>query len=374
VLAAQLLFGPLANAALRYYAAATDRRQLGEFWAALALLTALASAAGVAIGLVALTAAGTVGFRIPLLVAGCAIVFAVLSGWEVVFDAVQSAQRQRWSVAWHQGLRQLMRPALAGAFITAAHANEVALAFAGYAAAAGLVLASQIVMARRQVRLAVCATTPDYVWRLLNYGLPFAGWGLFTWVQLSSDRWALDAIAGPAAVGRYAIIVQLGAQPLILLGAATAQLFEPLVYARAGSGADAQLIRSAFRMNGLVLAGCGAAMLLVVLIEYLGHALIFSIVVAPEYQDVSAMLPLAGLSGGLYSLGQLFAMGSVVLGGSRILLLPKIGSALAGTALNVVGAYSYGLVGVLAASVLTGVLYLLWVALIAIKRYRELAR
>jgi O-antigen/teichoic acid export membrane protein len=127
-------------------------------------------------------------------------------------------------------------------------------------------------------------------------------------------------------------------------------------------------------MNGLVFAGSSVAMLLVVLIEYLGHALIFSIVVAPEYQDVSAMLPLAGLSGALYSLGQLFAMGSVVLGGSRILLLPKIGSALAGTALNVVGAYSYGLVGVLGASVLTGVLYLLWVALIAMERYRELAR
>jgi hypothetical protein len=105
VLAAQLLFGPLANAALRYYAAAADRRQLGEFWAALGLLTAFASAAGVAIGLVAFAAAGTVGYRIPLLVAGSAIAFAILSGWEVVFDAVQSAQRQRWAVAWHQGLR-----------------------------------------------------------------------------------------------------------------------------------------------------------------------------------------------------------------------------------------------------------------------------
>lgn len=372
VLAAQTLFGPLAGAGLRFYAAAANRAELGQFWAGLlylAICTSFIASAAVA---VAFLAAKALGFEVTGLAALCAVVFAIFSGWETLFDYVQSGRRQRWAVAWHQALRQLLRPALAGIFATLAPGERVAWAFAGYATAAGLVLTSQIAFSRSQLLHLVLHGASRYRRQLLRYALPFVGWGVFTWIQLGSDRWALELTAGPAVVGRYAILVQLGAQPLILLGTATAQLFEPVVYTRAGTGEDPSMVRSAFRLNATFAAVIAAGVLLFVLGAWLAHPLIFSLVVAPDYRDASGLLPFAALSGGLFSLAQLLAIGSVVLGTPRMLLAPKIGSAVLGTSLNLVGAYFFGIQGVLLAGILTTVVYATWVALISVKRYRSI--
>jgi O-antigen/teichoic acid export membrane protein len=203
--------------------------------------------------------------------------------------------------------------------------------------------------------------------------MPFVAWGFFTWAQLSSDRWALEHWNGSATVGHYAVLVQLGAQPLILFGSVVAQLFEPLVFARARFGSDSRVVRSAFLLNSRVTAAAGVVMLAIVVVEWVAHATIFNFVVAPEYWDVSPLLPIAALSGGLFALAQLFAVGSVVLGTSRQLIGPKIGTAILGVILNVAGAYWFGLTGVLIAGVLTALAYGGWVVMQSLSKYLERA-
>jgi hypothetical protein len=60
--------------------------------------------------------------------------------------------------------------------------------------------------------------------------------GLFTWLQLASDRWALNAFTSVADVGGYAVLYRMGYAPFLLsVGglAATDQLSEALgIFAR----------------------------------------------------------------------------------------------------------------------------------------------
>jgi O-antigen/teichoic acid export membrane protein len=371
LLASQLLFGPIANAVLRFYSAADERFELGQFWAALRGLVGLASIIGLVLGGIALAILEFGGYPITPVLAVSATAFAVLSGWETLLDYLQSAQRRRWTVAWHQAIRQLLRPAIAGALIITMGHDIVGWAFAGYAIASALVLGSQLTFVRASLRHLGQRNPYDYWERLFHFALPFTAWGLFTWAQLSSDRWALQLTDGVAVVGRYTVLMQLGAQPLLLLGTALAQLFEPMVYARASLGENPSLGRSAFLLNARVTLVSSAAMLAIVVVEWFAHPLIFAIVVAPEYWDVSALLPVAALSGGLFASGQLFAIGSVVLGTSRALVAPKTASAILGIALNVIGAYLFGLTGVLVAGVLTALVFGSWVTAQSLRRYFE---
>src|SRR5438874_2297495 len=49
-----------------------------------------------------------------------------------------------------------------------------------------------------------------------GYAWPFAAWGIFTWMQTASDRWALQG-RGTSEVGFYAALYQLGYYPMTLL-------------------------------------------------------------------------------------------------------------------------------------------------------------
>jgi O-antigen/teichoic acid export membrane protein len=245
----------------------------------------------------------------------------------------------------------------------------VGWAFAGYAIASALVVGSQLTFTRGSLGLLLQKDPCHYWERLLHFALPFTAWGLFTWAQLSSDRWALQLTDGVAVVGRYTVLLQLGAQPMLLLGTALAQFFEPMVYARASLGGNRSLARSAFLLNARVTVVSAVAMLAIVLFEWFAYPLIFAVAVAPEYWDVSPLLPVAALSGGLFASAQLFAIGSVVLGTSRELIAPKTASAILGIALNVISAYLFGLTGVLVAGVLTALVYGSWVTAQSLRKF-----
>jgi O-antigen/teichoic acid export membrane protein len=364
-LVSQTLLGPLANAAQRFYVAAQEAGQLPEFWATLRILGVTGAALVLVLGIAGATAIGLlVDQSLGLLAITCAA-FAILSGWETLFDSVQSAERRRGVVAWHQGLRQWLRPILALLFISVGGAVATA-AIAGYAVASCLVLISQANLSRELAHSFKVDWHSPYAARVVDYAAPFATWGLFTWAHVASDRWALGLAAGPETVAAYAVTFQLGAQPLYLLGSAAAQFVEPIVYATAGLGVDAQRVRAAFQLN-MRLASVGAAVLVIlVLTEFLAHPLIFAVLAAPQYQPVAHLLPLAAISGGLFSLGQLVALGSVIFGSSRVLIAPKIVTSVVGITLNIGGAYLFGIEGVLVAGIVTALLYCIWTLLLSV--------
>jgi O-antigen/teichoic acid export membrane protein len=157
------------------------------------------------------------------------------------------------------------------------------------------------------------------------------------------------------------VLYQLGYYPITLLSGMTIQLIEPVLFGRAGDGTDAGRMAHARRLNNLFVVSTMFLTLLATTLAFLLHAWLFSWLVAPQYRGVSSFLPWMVLSGGLFATGQAATLVLMTSVNTRGLIAPKIATALLGTCLNVVGAYEWGLRGVVFASVVFSLIYLGWI-------------
>ena len=409
----QLLIGPLAQALTRYYNFAHEKGELSRFlgssvWLAvgISLATLLISAAvGVYLWLTTRsTYLGLVFFTLT---------FALLSGYNILLDSIQTAARQRAVVAWHQGIGQWLRY-LAAVALVVLLGNHPATALAGYTLSALLVLVSQTYFFRRKIAagvmedmslrtasvtlaphcvrcsageqsqreegeiassqglLAMTFVRSDAEWtaRLVRYALPFASWGLFTWMQLTSDRWALQTFSGPQAVGLYTVLYQLGYYPLMMATTVFTQFAEPVLFRQAGDGSEAARVDRAQKNTWRLFFGVAGMTVLAVAAAALLHGFVFTLFAAPGYRSVSAWLPVMVLSGGMFACGQIASTTQLNRGAPQALLGPKIVMGVVGALFNLAGAYWLGLPGVVLAGAAFSALYLIWVLLLSRKVHK----
>ncbi len=245
--------------------------------------------------------------------------------------------------------------------------KDPATAMAGYALAACLILGSQIYFFNRKLSAVSRVTAkpdPDWNARILKYALPFASWGIFTWLQLTSDRWALQTFTSTQDVGLYTVLYQLGYYPLMMASNVFAQFAEPVLYRQAGDGTQADRIERAQRNTRRILIGAFILVAVAVAVAALLHPLIFEVFAAPDYRSVSGLLPIMVLSSGIFACGQIASIMQLNRGESKALIWPKITTGIAGTIFNFIGAAWMGLPGVVYAGAVFSILYLLWVYLL----------
>ena len=362
----QLMIGPLSASLTRYYNLALERKELTGFFGSstsLAFKISLATVLIFAAGGVYLWLSGQAGY-LGLVV--FTLAFALVSGINVLLDSVQTAARQRAVVAWHQGMGQWLRYLAAVGLILLLGRNPTT-AMAGYALAALLVLGSQLYFFKKKLpNVSLVKSAPDANWneRILKYSLPFASWGIFTWLQLSSDRWALQTFSSTQNVGFYTVLYQLGYYPLLMAASVFAQFAEPVLFRQAGDGTQAERIDRAQRNTRRILFGAFIIVAIAVAAAWALHPLIFELFAAPAYRAVSGYLPIMVLSGGMFACGQIASMTQLNRGESKALLWPKITTGIAGTLFNLIGAAWMGLPGVVYAGAVFSILYLLWVYLL----------
>jgi O-antigen/teichoic acid export membrane protein len=365
-LSQQLLVGPLSAALTRFFNFSVERNELPGF---LGSSTSLAVRASLMITVFCLAACGylwlsgnpgTIGLAVFTLV------FALLSGINILLDAIQTAARQRAVVAWHQGIGQWLRYLAAVGCVLAA-GDHPAAALAGYALSALLVLGSQTYFFQRKISFGgLSKVVGDPAWsdRLLRYAMPFTSWGLFTWLQITSDRWALQTFSSTQSVGFYAVLYQLGYYPLMMLTNVFVQFAEPVLFRQAGDGTEVDRVMRAQANTRRLLIGALILTAVVTLAALIFHGLVFQLLVAKDYRSVSGLLPIMALSGGLFACGQIASMSQLNRGEPQALRRPKIVMGIAGTLFNLAGAYWFGLLGVVLANVTFSALYFLWTLLI----------
>lgn len=361
----QTVLGPLSNGITRFYAPAQERGELGAYLSAVRSLVLAAS--GVITILILLACAGLLiaGQTQWVAIASAALVFACLSGHNAILSGIQNAARQRAIVALHQGMESWARFLLAGALLLYLGASS-AVAMLGYGLAAALVLGSQYVFFRK-INPGGRATAERGHWRrqIWQYSWPISIFGIFTWMQLASDRWALEHFSTTQEVGLYAALFQLGYYPMSVATGMAVQFLVPIFYQRAGDASDnrrnASVSSLSWRLSGIAL-GVTAAVFVPAL---LFHAQIFRVFVAAEYASVSHLLPWMLLAGGVFAAGQTIALNLMSQMKTQVMIAPKLITALLGVALNVGGAYWYGVAGIVIAGLLFSVTYLLWMAALA---------
>ncbi len=348
-LAQQCLLGPIAMAAVRYFAPSWDARNMRGYLRGIAALCIIGTLA-----LLALT--GGVSIWIPNL--WVAAVYAWVSSISSLLDGVQNAARQRALVAIHQGAGAWLRLALvvAGAKNWGASSEGTLWAYsAGYA----LLIASQSFFLWRT--LARAHSTADGAAHdaatisMAEYAWPFSAWGVFTWMQASADRWALTAYAGLYQTGLYQSLFQLGYYPAALVTQFLLQVATPILFAKAGRSGDAERWNHRLMMAALAATVAGAA------VSAAGGHKLLALLIAPDYRAQSALLTPLILASGCFAAAQIGALHSMMSMNTRRLLAPKIATAIGGTALLAAGAATAGVKGVVAAQLIFSLSYLAWI-------------
>lgn len=377
-LASQVVFGPVAGAAIRFLPISREADSTGIFTRSLQRLTLRATALVAVVGVIAGGGAIVfIGSSAAVLALATALL-SILTGWDAVASGIQTAARRRLIVVWHQVLAQWLRPVVVLA-VAAIRAPASSTVMAAFAAVYVIVVISQVLLLRRtefretKQRTLSVADIRSIESQMTHYAAPIAAFGLFTWLQIASDRWALQAFADPVQLGLYAVLVQLAYQPFTLIGGALTQFVAPVVFARAGGGGDPKRLLSALRLNAYIAAAllvltCGA-----VVIALLLHRAVFEIVVAPQYRVVSWMLAYVVAAAGLANVGQLLTITHLGALKTRMLLRPKIMTALLGLALNFAGAFYFGVLGVVVALLVFGAAFCGWMIGMTVSEMRRLS-
>jgi len=201
-----------------------------------------------------------------------------------------------------------------------------------------------------------------YIWisQMRVYGRPFSRYGLVTWFQQASDRWALQAWAGPASVAQYSIVYQLGYSSLGVLSNMLGTLLSPILYDHAGDSRTESRNHFVHQIvQKLVFYGLLLSLFAFIVALILNHWL-FSFLVAPVYKKSAIFLPWMVLASSLFAIGQLIALKFTSVSRTAELGRIKIFTAFLGIFLNCFGAYLGGVSGVVVAQILFALSYLLW--------------
>lgn len=360
----QAIFGPLTNGVTRFYSPAVEKNDLGSYLHAARRLVAAATC--IVIGLLAIGLGGCIISHrerwIPLLIA--TVSFAVLSGYNSLLSGVQNAARQRSVVALHQGFETWTR-FLCAALLVIIFGDSSSLAMEGYTVGIITILISQAAFFRKRIGRRSGADH-SLVWRrmIFSYSWPFCSWSIFTWAQLSSDRWALALFGTTSNVGLYAALYQIGAMPIALGTTMMAQLLAPIFFQRAGDGNDPDRNAAVHTLTFRITAAIVALTLVLVAVTAYFHHVIFRTFVSPAFSSVSSLMPWMVLSSGLFSAGQTLELSIMSQMRTRSLLAVKIVTSSLAVLLNLAGAHWFGISGVVAAEVFFAASYCGWVATI----------
>jgi len=369
----QTLLGPLSNGVTRFYAPAVEKGNLGGYLSAVRRL--VLSATGIIILIILFIVIGLViaGRTEWIAIASAALFFAILSGYNSILNGFQNASRHRSIVALHQGMESWARFFVAVGFMLWLGATS-AVAMVGYAMANILVLGSQYIFLRKIVPGHIAEAESGRSWskQIWKFAWPYASWGIFSWAQQVSDRWALELFAKIQDVGLYAVLFQLGYYPMSMANGMAMQLLAPIMFQRAGDASDrrrnADVSKLCWRLTWVALGVTGAALCMGLLF----HTQIFGLFVDKKYSSISHLLPWMLLSGGLFAAGQTFELNLVSQMKTPTIVVAKIITALLGVLLNFVCAYLFGITGIVFASVLFSVLYSIWMMMLSQRTASEI--
>jgi len=365
LLCQQVFLMPVSQAGLRFLAPAVESGTLPALLAVLARMLFWRSALLVGAGALAVIVLSLGGVHVWSVVPPL-LLLAIALGVGGTIDGLQNAARRRSAVAFNQGLSQWARVICAIALIKALSATSRS-ALKGYALGALFALAGQWVLFSRTAPPFI--GTPPLLPRIgvdavKRYARAFSLWGAFTWAHLISDRWAIQLFGTTAQVGLYQALYQIGFYPIMIIAALIVQVAAPILFETSGDGSDVLQARQSDALHRKVVTLAVVATIAAVAAAVPLHRIIFGLAVAPQYQSVSRLLPWVVLSGGLMGCGHIACIRFMSAGNAEQLIVPKIVTACGGIAMNLLGAFYWGLEGVVAAGPVVGAAYVLWLRLL----------
>lgn len=207
------------------------------------------------------------------------------------------------------------------------------------------------------------AGSSNHAWttKVRLFAKPFLAWSVAGWVQTAGDRWSLSWGCGPREVGMFGAASQLCGPPAGMAAAVISNFAAPRLVARAGAGqVGPQDILPAWRW----LAWYGVALIMVACLVLIPcSSTVVQLLLSHQYIAIAPVLPVILASTACFALAQVLTtpfqvLNPVVIHHMKV-IVPIVGALGA-----LLGAWMWGLVGVIAASAFTNAVYLLWVMLV----------
>jgi O-antigen/teichoic acid export membrane protein len=362
----QVVMGGVGAGIGRFYSIAAEKQDLGGYLHATRRLLTYATLAVVVIGLILILSLYGLGHSQWVGLAVAALLFAILSGYNSTLNGIQNGARQRSIVAFHGGLDAWFKTLLAVCLILWLGASSMAVV-TGYACSSLLVTVSQLIFLRRTIPPQQEPIQYQQPWlpQIWAYSVPFSIFGIFTWMQQASDRWALQTFATSSEVGQYAVLFQLGFTPIALITGMATSFLGPILYQRAGDATNQARSDNVHQLSWRITKLSLIITLLGFAITFTLHEQLFNILVATEYRSSSYLLPWVVLAGGIFASGQMLALKLMSEMKASAMTTAKIATALTGVLLNVLGAMHAGVHGVIGAVIVFSGMYFIWMTLLA---------
>lgn len=190
-----------------------------------------------------------------------------------------------------------------------------------------------------------------------SYFWPMVLAGLFFWIQMFADRWALKAFCSLEEVGVYFALYQISYSPMIHFSKFLAGFLGPVLYGKSGDGTDCEQNRQTLVINekiALILLGLVAGGFVVALL--IGRP-ICSVLVDSHYSSGFWAFPWILFSGGVYAVAQQLLM-SVYSGvDTRVMIPVRALSAALSCGFYLAGAFFWGFPGVVFGGLVFSVIF-----------------
>jgi O-antigen/teichoic acid export membrane protein len=370
-LSSQAIFGGMTQGIQRYYPIAEESSEIRGYLAACRKALTVGSIVSICSGLLIACTLYLMGYPTWIGMVIPATALAILYGYNSVLSNIQNAARQRIVVATHLALDAWLKIMLTAGLLLLFGSSIVNVCM-GYILAALIVALSQRIYLRKIIHLGTLAEPKiernTWINKIWVYSWPFSIWGIFSWMQQSSDRWALAYFGSPEDIGLYAVLYQIGYIPIGLAIGMLMSFLAPILYQQSGNATDTSKNNRVDRIIWWSTYTVLAITLLSALITIGIHEWLFSLIVADAFRPLSYLLPWVVLAGGLFAAGQTLALKLMSELKTSELLIPKIATSLMGVIFNAIGAAWAGPDGVIGALVGFSVLYLLWMAFLAKER------
>lgn len=249
-----LLFAPLTQSCMRWYAQQREKGALGDL-----LRTTLT-----AYGLLTMAFVLIVAICLPVaqgqVVAGLKslwllwLALFLIEAWNALGLSIAGAARQRGRVALVSVVSAWARLGFTWIIIET-WGPSIAGVITGNLCASLLVILYAMNPAISELRGAKHAEFRlPLLTEMLRYGLPFGIWSVFAWVQQYVDRYVLEFLIGGNTAGSYVAALQVVGIPFTISSSLISTFLTPIVYEVVGDGSESQRSHRANRVIGQFVA------------------------------------------------------------------------------------------------------------------------
>jgi len=364
----QVIMGGLVSGITRYYSIAAEKNDLFCYVGSAKKILGLAAFfVLVVVSIVSIFIFFT-AYKSLLLIGLLSIIFFLVNGVNLAFNGLQNASRNRRIVAFHQTFDSFFKVLLVIIFckLFALSSVQILLLFL---ISSTVVLFSQLFFLRgiRESGPSLESNSTNYwireIWR---YGLPFAGWGLFSWVQQSSDRWAIEYFGSSYEVGYYSVLFQLGYAPMAILTTIGVNFLTPILFGIAGDNSDSVRKKNVERIGLQATTLSLLFTFAMFIVSFALHSWVFKMLVFNEYRSYSYLLPWFVLAGGIFSSGEVISLRLMSELKTSKMFVIKVATSIIGALMNVFCAYYAGMRGVVFALTVFSTIYFICMFLVGV--------